>query len=195
MNLSLMQLMLMSSSIFMLGTLSMISDQVYADPKPSHYKYSKNYHQPVHRGPVYRGPGHAVPAHRGYRYRNVNVIRRHGPVYRGYGYYHFDSHAYPWLAFTAISLKILDNVNEQQQRAHESAQIKAAAAPVGEKIIWNEGGATGSVTTIRDGSSSSGRYCREFQHEVTIAGKSERAYGTACRQPDGSWEVITSGTP
>ena len=32
-------------------------------------------------------------------------------------------------------------------------------------------------------------YCREYQHTVTIDGKQEKAYGTACRQPDGSWKI------
>ncbi len=104
----------------------------------------------------------------------------------------FDTDAYPWIAFTAITLKVLDNVNEDQKRVHESAQVKATIAPVGEKIVWNSGGATGSVTTVRDGDSTSGRYCREFQHQVNIAGKKQQAYGVACRQPDGSWEVITT---
>jgi surface antigen len=36
---------------------------------------------------------------------------------------------------------------------------------------------------------SGGSYCREFQNDVTIDGKKENAYGTACRQPDGSWKV------
>lgn len=190
MNISIKRLMFLPAVLFMLGGLSLISSQVvYADPRPTHYKHSPYHHKPVHHGPV-----RAVPAHRGYHYRNIYVVRPHGPVHRGYGHYYYDSHAYPWLAFTAISLKILDNVNEEQQRAHETAQVQAATAPVGEKIIWNKSGATGSVTTIREGTSTSGRYCREFQHEVTIAGKKERAYGTACRQPDGSWEVISSST-
>ena len=30
----------------------------------------------------------------------------------------------------------------------------------------------------------------ERVQEVTIGGKSEQAYGTACQQPDGAWEVI-----
>ena len=33
-------------------------------------------------------------------------------------------------------------------------------------------------------------YCREFQRDVIIDGKSERAYGTACLQPDGSWKIV-----
>ncbi len=36
---------------------------------------------------------------------------------------------------------------------------------------------------------TSGRYCREFQQSVVIGGQSEQAYGIACQQPDGSWEV------
>jgi len=40
-----------------------------------------------------------------------------------------------------------------------------------------------------------GRYCREFLQEVVIGGRKEQAYGTACRQPDGSWEVISTGAP
>jgi triosephosphate isomerase len=36
-----------------------------------------------------------------------------------------------------------------------------------------------------------GRYCREFQQTVTIGGRTEQAYGTACMQPDGAWEVIS----
>ena len=35
-----------------------------------------------------------------------------------------------------------------------------------------------------------GRYCREFQQTVTIGGQTQQAYGKACRQPDGSWQVM-----
>jgi len=36
----------------------------------------------------------------------------------------------------------------------------------------------------------SGRYCREYTATATIAGDRQQIYGTACRQPDGSWEVV-----
>ncbi len=36
----------------------------------------------------------------------------------------------------------------------------------------------------------SGRYCREYRTEVRVGGSFEQAYGTACRQPDGSWEIV-----
>ncbi|HRJ61898.1 MAG TPA: hypothetical protein PKZ97_13080 [Azospirillaceae bacterium] len=33
-------------------------------------------------------------------------------------------------------------------------------------------------------------YCREYTTQTTIAGKRQQTYGTACRQPDGSWRII-----
>jgi len=35
-----------------------------------------------------------------------------------------------------------------------------------------------------------GRYCREYTSQATISGQQQHTYGTACRQPDGSWEVV-----
>ena len=38
-----------------------------------------------------------------------------------------------------------------------------------------------------------GQQCREYQRTVTIDGKTETAYGTACRQPDGTCSAAFSG--
>lgn len=83
----------------------------------------------------------------------------------------------------------LDEVD--RQRAN-SAMNRAQTAPVGQTITWNNpnSGNSGSVTPVREGKSASGDYCREFQQTVIIGGKSENAYGTACRQPDGSWKIV-----
>ena len=37
-----------------------------------------------------------------------------------------------------------------------------------------------------------GKYCREYQKTVTIGNHIEKAYGTACLQPDGSWEMVSN---
>src|SRR5262245_43861817 len=50
-------------------------------------------------------------------------------------------------------------------------------------------GHTGTITPTKTFQSASGQYCREFQSDVTIGGKPDKAWGTACRQPDGSWKV------
>ena len=72
---------------------------------------------------------------------------------------------------------------ETQQRALETA-------PTGKPVAWTnpDSGHSGTVTPKRT-YQSGGAYCREFQNEVIIDGKKGNAYGTACRQPDGSWKV------
>lgn len=39
-----------------------------------------------------------------------------------------------------------------------------------------------------------GDYCREFTQSVQIAGDTQEMYGTACRQPDGTWKIDPSNT-
>lgn len=34
-----------------------------------------------------------------------------------------------------------------------------------------------------------GNYCREYQAVSIIAGRRQSTYGTACMQPDGSWQI------
>lgn len=131
------------------------------------------------------GPGVKHRPHR----RTVVVVRPHGHHYHGYGHWHDDDDAWKFLAFTAITLKILDNLNEQAQREHEAAQVKATTAPIGEQITWDTGDASGHVVTTRTGTGSSGLQCREFQQEITVGGETEQAYGTACLQEDGSWKI------
>ncbi|MBI4031050.1 MAG: glycine zipper 2TM domain-containing protein [Proteobacteria bacterium] len=72
------------------------------------------------------------------------------------------------------------------------AQSGAHNARIGETISWNnpESGHSGSYTPTRDGTSSSGSYCREYQQTIMVGGQKETAYGTACQQPDGSWEIV-----
>jgi hypothetical protein len=152
-----------------------------------HEEYRFQHHSPNFS---YRGKVRMTRPDRVRWYRNVVIRRPHGHWYRGYAHYYRDNDAYKWLAFTAITLGILDLLNEEQQREHEAAQIAATNAPVGERITWSEGRANGMVVATREGTSTSGRYCREFQQRVSIGGNTEEAYGTACRQPDGSWEVV-----
>lgn len=129
-----------------------------------------------------------APRHR--YYGNLVIIRPHGHVYYGYGHYRYDDDAWKWLAFTAITLKILDNLDEQSQREHEAAQIKATTAAIGESISWQTASATGAVVATRQGLDANGLTCREFQQTINVGGKSESAYGTACLQKDGSWKIV-----
>lgn len=79
-----------------------------------------------------------------------------------------------------------------RMRANE-AVVQAHTKPLGETITWNnpETGNRGSVTPVRDGTSSSGAYCREFQQSITVGGRLDQGYGIACQQPDGTWRIVT----
>lgn len=73
-------------------------------------------------------------------------------------------------------------------RATQSAHV----APIGQPVAWRnpDSGHYGSVTPVREGNdTTTGAYCREYQQTVNVGGRTEQAYGTACRQPDGSWEI------
>ncbi len=85
--------------------------------------------------------------------------------------------------------KSLDNADKAEMAR---ANSEANNAPLGQAIRWNnpESGNYGTVTPIRDGSTGSGQYCREYQQTITVGGQTKQAYGTACRQPDGQWRVV-----
>jgi len=53
-----------------------------------------------------------------------------------------------------------------------------------------DSGNSGTITPVRTYQTASGQNCREYQQAVTIGGKTESAYGTACRQSDGSWKIV-----
>jgi surface antigen len=99
------------------------------------------------------------------------------------------------IAGTMLGSFLGRSVGESLDRAdlmyHRQAQNSAYSAPIKTEIQWSnpQSGHTGSVTPTREGSTSSGLYCREFQQRVTISGKSETAFGTACQQPDGTWSL------
>jgi len=85
------------------------------------------------------------------------------------------------------------SLDRADQAYIERAQTRAHAAPVGEPIVWSnpQSGHSGSVVATREGTTqTSGRLCREYHHTVHVGGEPQDAYGTACREEDGSWTVV-----
>jgi surface antigen len=80
-----------------------------------------------------------------------------------------------------------------QRSMNQTVQRSLESTPAGTASTWSnpDNGNTGTVTPVRTYQNSQGAYCREFQQTVNIGGREERAYGTACRQPDGSWKVVS----
>lgn len=77
---------------------------------------------------------------------------------------------------------------------------RSDVACVGQALEYGNQGApvswtnpdTGARYRITPGPSyaDGGGYCREFFREAVIGGRMDRVYGTACRQPDGSWRIV-----
>jgi surface antigen len=58
-------------------------------------------------------------------------------------------------------------------------------------VVWQGQNQQGYwVTPTRSYEAGDGRYCREYTSDALIGGQRQRTYGTACRQPDGSWEIV-----
>lgn len=72
-----------------------------------------------------------------------------------------------------------------------TSQRALETAPVGQAVQWTnpDSGNYGTITPTRTYQADGGQYCREYQQTITVGGKTEKAYGNACRQPDGSWQV------
>ncbi|MEE2689885.1 MAG: RT0821/Lpp0805 family surface protein [Pseudomonadota bacterium] len=86
------------------------------------------------------------------------------------------------------------SLDKADRAALAGAAEKARTAPLKETISWSnpDSGNSGSVTAVREGKeTTTGNYCREFRQTVTINGRTEEAYGRACRQPDGSWKIVS----
>ncbi len=63
----------------------------------------------------------------------------------------------------------------------------------GQQIAWNnpQTGARYQVVPTRTVQGSDGRYCREYTTTSVVSGRNQQTYGRACRQPDGSWQIVS----
>ncbi len=83
----------------------------------------------------------------------------------------------------------MDKVDAMQ--AEQTAQNSLESSPSGKTSTWKnpDTGNSGSFTPKKPYETERG-YCREFTQQIIVAGKTQNGYGTACRQPDGSWKIV-----
>ena len=86
--------------------------------------------------------------------------------------------------------KSLDKAD--QLYAERTADQALETNPTGQSSTWNnpDSGNSGTLTPTSTSYTDSGQPCREYQQTVTIGGETQQAYGTACRQADGSWRIV-----
>lgn len=73
---------------------------------------------------------------------------------------------------------------------NHTAQYGFETAPSGATVQWNnpDSGNYGTFTPVRTYQSGN-TYCREYNQTISVGGRLQEGYGTACRQPDGSWQL------
>ena len=73
----------------------------------------------------------------------------------------------------------------------ETLQQTMEHGPTNSVGSWSnpDSGNSGTVTPTQTMISANSQPCREFQTTVNIGGELSQAYGTACRQADGSWKI------
>jgi hypothetical protein len=150
----------------------------------THFTFSGNFNfgGPAWGGGYYGGPyyGYRAPIYApAYRYRPYGYGR---PYYWGPG-------LSAGVVFNLFPPYVYDRVDLHARDVYYGAYRRSLEAPVGDTIVWSEGGVQGGVTTTRDGWAGE-RYCREFRQDITIDGRTQEAYGTACRSPDGDWQLV-----
>ena len=98
---------------------------------------------------------------------------------------------------TLLGALIGSEIGESLDRADQLAMQHATqstleTAPTGTTSTWQnpDSGNRGTITPTQTYQQNDGTYCREFQQTVTVGGQTQEAYGTACRMPDGSWQII-----
>ena len=85
----------------------------------------------------------------------------------------------------------LDKVDRME--AQRTYQSTLEYSPSGQVNSWYnpDSGNSGTVVAQPAYQNTGGTYCREFTQTVTIGGRVEEAYGTACRQEDGAWKIVS----
>lgn len=90
-----------------------------------------------------------------------------------------------------IGNRVGANLNRNDQRYLGDASYNSFES--GQRSSWRnpDNGNYGYVQPVRSYRSNGGSYCREFQQTIYIDGRARNGYGTACRQSDGSWQIVS----
>lgn len=83
--------------------------------------------------------------------------------------------------------------DQDKRRAQQTTQNALESQPTGQSAAWKnpDSGHSGTVTPTKTFTNDKGENCREFQQTITVGGKTEQGYGTACRDVSGNWRIVS----
>ena len=84
--------------------------------------------------------------------------------------------------------------DRDKRMAAQAAQQAFESNPAGQASVWNnpDSGNSGSITPTKTYQLANGQYCRQYHQVITVGGEPQNAYGTACRQANGTWQIQQS---
>jgi len=69
-------------------------------------------------------------------------------------------------------------------------QASQNAMETGQSRRWSHNGRSGSIHPQKRYRNEDGRYCREYSQTIVVDGRKHQGHGTACREDDGSWQIV-----
>ena len=91
-----------------------------------------------------------------------------------------------------IGTRIGAAMDDEDKRRAYAAQVQALeSGPSGAPVAWRnpDSGRYGSVVP-GPSYQQQGMNCRQYTHTIYIDGRPQTARGSACRNPDGTWEPV-----
>jgi surface antigen len=81
--------------------------------------------------------------------------------------------------------------NLDQQSQQQAAYAQTNAVSYGRRSEWRS--PSGNYGYVDPGPvySEGGSVCRQYTHTIYIGGSREQGVGTACRAPDGRWDIVS----
>ncbi len=81
----------------------------------------------------------------------------------------------------------------EQQATMETFQYALENNKTDQAAAWvnPDTDTSGSLVPVRTFQNEEGQFCREYITTITVDGQEVQGYGTACRQPDGTWKIVS----
>lgn len=85
-----------------------------------------------------------------------------------------------------------NSVGKSLDNADMASYDKASqnAMETGRTQSWRHGNRYGTVVPHKRYINDEGQYCREYSQTIVIDGRTHQGHGTACREDDGSWQIV-----
>lgn len=85
------------------------------------------------------------------------------------------------------------SLDRADMQYYQQAQYSALeTGQPGQSLPWSNPQTGHSGTFVAQAPyQNNGTYCREYTQTINVGGQIQKGYGTACRQPDGNWQIVS----